>query len=141
MTPPTEIIFFVDRAISQKFVPTALRTAGAIVEIHTDHFAPEAPDVEWLPAVSQKGWVVLTKDSNIGRNPLELIAIARANAKVFILVSGNLNRQQMAEILVVALDRLQKLARGNKAPFVAKIYKGGKVKIWKSRSQLLKLLS
>ncbi len=53
-------------------MPEALRAVDVTVEIHLDHFAPETPDVEWLSAVTQQGWVVLTKDENIGRsNPSE----------------------------------------------------------------------
>jgi predicted nuclease of predicted toxin-antitoxin system len=114
--------------------------AGATVETHLDHFAPETPDVEWLPAVTQQGWVVLTKDANVGREPLEIEAIARASARVFILVSGNLTRQQMAVLFVNVLEKLKKFTRGNQAPFIAKIYKDGRVELWRNRTQLFKLL-
>jgi hypothetical protein len=36
-----------------------------------------------------QGWIVLTKDVNIGRNILEVQQIARYQAQVFVLVSGN----------------------------------------------------
>lgn len=140
MSKKPTIIFFVDRALGQKTVPTALQEAGASVEIHSDHFAPESPDVEWLPSASTRGWVVLTKDEKIGRDPLEIKAIARADAKVFILVSGNLTRQQMAALFVRVLETLTKFAQGNQAPFIAKVYKDGRVKLWRNRIQLLKLL-
>lgn len=138
MTSP-QITIFIDRAISQKSVPEALRAAGAIVELHIDHFPPEAPDTEWLPVVSQRGWVILTKDSRIGRNRLEILAIAQANARVFILASGNLNFQQMADILVGSIEKIVQLSQGNQAPFIAKIYKDRRVRIWKTQKQLLKI--
>lgn len=62
MTDLSAITIFIDRAISQKKVPEALRAAGAIVELHIDYFPPESPDTKWLPIVSQNGWVVLTKE-------------------------------------------------------------------------------
>ncbi len=139
MTEPV-IVFFVDRAIGQNLVPSALRAGGANIERHVDHFAPDAPDVEWLAAVSQNKWVVLTKDEMIGRNPLEVRAIARANARVFILVSGKLTSQQMADIFVNALQRIENFVHGNQAPFIAKIYKGGRIILWKNHAQLLKML-
>jgi predicted nuclease of predicted toxin-antitoxin system len=140
VTDLSAITIFIDRAISQKAVPEALREAGAIVELHIDHFEPESPDVEWLPIVSHQGWVVLTKDSRIGRNPMEVLAISQANARVFILASGNLNLQDMATLLVDSLEKMVRLTQGNQAPFIAKIYKDRRVTIWKSRNQLLKLL-
>jgi predicted nuclease of predicted toxin-antitoxin system len=90
--------------------------------------------------VSDSGWVVLTKDKAIGRRPNEVAAIARARAKVFSLASGNLTNKQMSDLLVAVLEKLKKFAQGNQAPFIAKIYKDGKVQLWRNRTQLLKLL-
>ena len=92
MSKQPEITFFIDWSIGQRAVPEALRSVGATVETHLDHFPPETPDVEWLTEVSQRGWVVLTKDTKIRSRPLEVQAIASAGGKVFILVSGNLRR-------------------------------------------------
>jgi predicted nuclease of predicted toxin-antitoxin system len=131
--------FFIDWCLG-KSVANALSKAGAQVEQHSDHFAPEAPDVEWLPVVTEQDWVVLTKDENIGREPREVEAIARAGARVFILVSGNLTRQQMADLFVEVLPKLEKFNQGNQPPFIAKIYKDGRVELWRKRTNLLKLL-
>ena len=32
------------------------------VEIHDDHFAPDAKDEEWLTVVGRKEWIVITRD-------------------------------------------------------------------------------
>ena len=140
MSRQLEITFFIDWSIGQRSVPEALQAAGATVETHRNHFVPETADVEWLLAVTERGWVVLTKDENIGREPLEVEAIARAGARVFILVSGNLTRQQMADLFVDVLEKLKKFTQGNQAPFIAKIYKNGRVELWRNKNQLLKLL-
>lgn len=140
MSKQPEITFFIDWSIGQKSVPEALRAVGAIVEVHGDHFAPETADVDWLPVVSEKGWVVLTKDEKIGSTPIEVEAIARASARIFILVSGNLSRQQMVDLFVEALERINKFTQGNQAPFIAKIYKDGKIQLWRNQTQLQKLL-
>ena len=131
------IIFFTDWALG-KSVPLALREAGAVVEMHRDHFAPETPDTEWLPEVSARGWVVLTKDKAIGKNPLEVQAIARSNARVFTLVSGNLNTSNMVALFVAVLPKLEKMVIGNQAPFIAKVYRNHRVAIWRKRTQLIK---
>jgi predicted nuclease of predicted toxin-antitoxin system len=110
------------------------------VEHHGDHFDQDVPDAEWLSVVGDRDWIVLTKDQAIGSNALELTAIASANVKVFSLASGNLTRQQMADLFVSALKKLEKFSQGNKAPFVAKFYKDGKVVIWRNQTQLLKFL-
>jgi PIN like domain len=55
--------------------------------------------------VGDRGWVVLTKDKAIAKNQLELVAIARAEVKVFIPTSGNLTRQDMADTAVCSFMR------------------------------------
>lgn len=117
----------------------ALQSLGVKIEFHHDHFAPDSPDTEWLPIVSQRGWIVLTKDVNIGRNILEVQQIVNSQAQVFVLVSGNLSRQKMVNIFINAIDKIEKIVKGNKAPFIAKIYQDYKVKIWKNSTQLTKL--
>ncbi len=134
------ITFFIDHCVSQKIVPEAMRAAGAIVEAHVDHFPIDAPDTEWLPEVSQRGWVVITKDWGLTGNLLEQRAIAASNAKVFILASGNYTGAEMATVLVKALNRLQKFARGNQPPFIARISANGQVRMHQNKTKLLKLL-
>jgi predicted nuclease of predicted toxin-antitoxin system len=131
--------YFLDRALG-KSVGEALQALGVNIEFHHDHFDPGSPDTEWLPIVSQRNWIVLTKDENIGRNLLEVQAIAHSNGRVFILVSGNLSRQAMASIFVKAIDKIEKITQGNQAPFIAKIYRNSTVKLWKNKTELKKTL-
>jgi predicted nuclease of predicted toxin-antitoxin system len=133
--------FFIDRALGRKSVPDALKLAGANVEIHGDRFPPESPDVDWLPVVAQEGWVVLTKDVNIGRRYLEILAIAQHGAKVFVLTSGNLKSKEMADIFVGALDKIEAFSQHHDAPFIAKINRQGKITMWKKSKELLKKIS
>ncbi|MDJ0550863.1 MAG: hypothetical protein PX639_17440 [Microcystis sp. M49637_WE12] len=63
--------------------------------------------------VSQRGWIVLTKDVNIGRNILEVQQIARYQAQVFVLVSGNLPRQTMINIFVETIDKIERINQDN----------------------------
>lgn len=42
--PLDTVVFFLDENLGTKQVATALRLAGAVVEIHTDHFPPGADD-------------------------------------------------------------------------------------------------
>lgn len=140
MSRKQTITLFIDWSVSQKIVPEALRRAGASVEVHADHFAIDTPDTDWLPAVSERGWIVITKDFCLNSNFLELRAIAKANARVFILSSGNFTGQQMAGILVQGLDSIQKFVQGNQAPFIAKVDLNSRITIWRNRTQLQKLL-
>jgi predicted nuclease of predicted toxin-antitoxin system len=131
--------YFIDRALG-KSVGKALDNLGVKIEYHHQHFAPDSPDTQWLPMVSQKGWIILTKDSNIGRNILEIKAMAFSNAKVFTLVSANLNTAKMIDIFEKAIEKVENIATSNPAPFIAKIYKDARVQIWKNNSELNKFL-
>lgn len=139
MTSDPQAIFFIDWCLG-KTVANVLIEAGAQIEHHGNHFDQNTPDAEWLSIVGDRGWVVLTKDKVMGRNELELKAIARANVKVFCLASGNSTRHKMANIFVDVVEKLKKFAHGNQAPFIAKVYKDGRVERWRNRTQLLKLL-
>ncbi|MEL6937517.1 MAG: hypothetical protein AAFO59_12745 [Cyanobacteria bacterium J06607_17] len=140
MSKTEQPTFFIDRALGRKAVAIALRNAGAKIEIHDDHFPARALDVEWLPIVGEREWLILTKDDAIGRRLLEQMAVASSGARVFVLASGNLTGPEMADILVSALSRMQRFAQGNSKPFIAKVHRRGTVRMWQSRSQLLKLL-
>ncbi len=140
MSKSEQPTFFIDRALGRKAVAIALRQAGAKIEIHDDHFPARALDIEWLPMVGERGWLILTKDDAIRRRLLEQMAVASSGARVFVLASGNLTGPEMAAILVSALSRMQRFAQSNSQPFIAKVHRRGTVRMWQSRSQLLKLL-
>lgn len=72
------LTFFLDHQIGRYQVAETLRAAGAKVEVHLDHFAGAMPDTDWIPEVARRGWVLITKDQHIRRNPLEREAY-RAN--------------------------------------------------------------
>jgi predicted nuclease of predicted toxin-antitoxin system len=136
MTSPA-VTFFIDRCLGSKRIVAALRQAGLTVEIHEDHFAPDALDVEWLPQVGEWGWVVLTKDANISRRTLEKMAVARAEVRLFILAAQNLASADMIDILVQAIKPMEKFICNYPAPFIAKIYRDHRVELWRSRVELL----
>jgi len=133
---PISVVFFIDRCLGTKQVVEILRNAGAKVEIHDDHFGQDAQDTQWLPQVSQQGWVVLTKDENIGRRGIEKVAVANSNAQVFVLVSKDLTGQKMGEVFVQALGAMERFVEKHSAPFIAKVYKSGEVKAWRDHTNL-----
>jgi len=121
--------YFIDRALG-KLVGEELRKLGVNIELHHDHFPPDCPDTIWIQSVSQKGWIIFTKDDRVSRNPLELQAIIQSNARVFILPYGNMTGIDMASIFVNTIEKIEKFAQGNQAPFIAKVYKDKSVKLY-----------
>lgn len=81
----------------------------------------------WLPVVAEKRWIILTKDKAIRYNELEQRAVIQSRAREFVFSSGNLTAAQMAEALVSALPKMQRLARRTEPPFIASITPAGDV--------------
>jgi len=132
---PPRIVFFVDRALGRKVAQT-LRSAGEIVEVHDDHFAQNTLDVEWVPIIASRGWVVLTKDRRLKYRRLELLAISRSGLRLFTLTSGNMTADEMGRAFVGARGRMATLARTEPAPFIGKVYRDGRAVIWMSAEEL-----
>lgn len=90
--------YFVDRALGSVLVPTGLAEAGFEVRPHDEFFPEDAKDVDWLPEVAERGWLILTKDSHIKTRLSERLVAEAAGAKIFVLVSGNLTAADMVDI-------------------------------------------
>jgi hypothetical protein len=58
------LTFFLDHHIGRYKVAQLLRAAGANVEVHLDHFGGDIADIEWIPEVARRNWVLITKDQN-----------------------------------------------------------------------------
>lgn len=125
--PPDTVVFFLNENLGTKQVATALRLAGAMVEIHTDHFPPGEEDEDWLPEVGKRGWIVLTKDDKIRYRTPERIALVKAGVALFALASGNLRGEEMAQAFVKALPRMQQFLAKYHPPFIARVTRNGAV--------------
>ena len=132
-----EITFFIDRCLGKKLIAKTFQDSGIAVEIHDDHFAQNVQDVDWLPEIGKRGWVVLTKDARISKNYLERMAVTKAGVSMFILASQNLSGKQMADIFLRAVTKMQEFVLSYPAPFIAKVYRDGRVEMWKDAQTLL----
>jgi hypothetical protein len=103
--------FFVDRSLGGAFVAAAIRKAGHQVVVHDDQFDPNARDTDWLQAVGDRRWVVLTKDTRIRTNALERGTLLSANVAAFMLGRGDMTGPRMASVFVTALPRMMKVLR------------------------------
>ncbi|MGL4552324.1 MAG: hypothetical protein ACRC33_14185 [Gemmataceae bacterium] len=108
---------FVDRSLG-KGVGRRLRDAGATVELHDDHFAQTTKDSEWIPDVTARGWVILTKDKNIRRPRGEREDVLAAAAKVFTLTGGSMSGEEMARTFIGHLVEIERIAGSQSPPFV-----------------------
>lgn len=119
------VVFFIDRSLGKRVVAQALRDANARVEVHDDHFSQGATDVEWIAGAGERGWVVLSKDEQIRRNPLERDAIERARVKAFFLTQQGLSGPEMGEIFIRALPGMVRRAARQSGPFIFTVSRSG----------------
>lgn len=101
------LIFFLDRSLGKYIVADALRQAGAEIEVHDSHFPQDARDEEWLRAVGERGWIVLTRDDRIRYRFHERTALLQARVRAFVLVRRNVSGPAMAAAFVNALPAIR----------------------------------
>lgn len=121
----TPVVFFIDRSLGGRLVVQALRAAGAEIVVHDEVFAQDTPDVEWLAEAGRRGWVVLTKDSAIRRNPHERQMYREHHVRVFALTRKDLSGPEMADLFVRALPGMLRRVRATEPPFVYSIARNG----------------
>ncbi|MEB3310941.1 MAG: hypothetical protein VKJ02_11970 [Snowella sp.] len=134
---PDKIIFFIDRCLGNQQIAAAIKSLGISVETHDQHFPKNALDIEWIPKIAEKRWIILTKDERIGKNALERQVLARSGLRMFTLAAQGLSGEEMVSIFQKAIIPMQKFIEKNPAPFIAKIYRNGDVKAWKTAEVLL----
>jgi hypothetical protein len=124
-------------------VASALREVGCVVELHDDHFPIDAKDVDWLPEVGRRGWVVLSKDLSIRTNEPERRALLEANVRAFLFSQQEVPGHVMAEAFVKAVRRMVNICNSHAAPVVARVNPSGKVEVleallrdWRKRTRL-----
>lgn len=74
--------------------------------------APNVRDVDWLPVVAQRGWLILTKDLRISRLPEERRAVRQNGARMVVISSGDrekLRKWGQLEILFTHWRRIEPL--------------------------------
>jgi len=105
-----------------------LRDAGLDVEIHDDHFAPDAKDEEWLSAVGRKQWIVVTRDERIRYRAAAKQAIRRAKVRAFVLTAqGNLRAEMLADNFLKGLTKVRRTISEQNPPFIARISRSGEI--------------
>lgn len=112
-----------------KPIMDALTELGVRFERHQAYFARGTDDETWLAFCGERGWSVLTKDKHNRYNQWEKEAVVRFGVREFYFASGNLNAQDMANALRVAMGSMRRTHAEHEPPFVASIAKYGGVTV------------
>lgn len=128
--PPEPLTFFVDECLGGKALAAALSALGHNVILHREHFAAGTDDVAWLTALYERRaeWIVLTKDKQIRKRPLEKLALMAAGLRVFALTAGDIGTDAQVAAFVRGLRRIARISR-LPGPFIARVTAGGDVKV------------
>ena len=112
-----------------------LRAAGHLAHAQHDTFGSGTPDLEWLPKVGARGWILITKDKQIRKREIELRALRQANVRAFVLTAAGLTGKEQARVLERALPAMCRLLRRQAATFVARVTAGASVETieWPAR--------
>ena len=125
-----QLTFFLDRQLGRHKMAGILRAAGLKVEVHDDHLPQNVTDPEWLTLAGKNGWIVVTRDERIRYRVAEKQAIRRAKVRAFVIVAhGDLRIEEIAQILLKALSKVESIAVQEKPPFIAKIWRDGNVAV------------
>jgi predicted nuclease of predicted toxin-antitoxin system len=119
------VTFFLERSAGQEVIASKLRSMGYSVVLHEDVCADNAQDEKWLRLCGENRWIAITRDQNVYKNPLELTAIRDERASVFIITSGQVTNEQIAEILERNVEAMLKFAREHPPPMAAAVTAGG----------------
>jgi PIN domain-containing protein len=120
---PDEPTYFVDRTHGRKKLPNLLKKVGMKVEVHYNHFDPEAPDDEWIPQCVANGWVILTGDKAIETDPINARAVEDSAAKVFITADTNSKAEEWAAAIIVGRRKLARIVEYNNGAFCVDVDK------------------
>jgi PIN domain-containing protein len=124
----SRIVFFADQNLSGDAIPQALiDSTGYPCQKHKDNFALDAHDVDWLPQIGRRGWILVAKDWRMLQRPIERQAILASNVRAFIFRERSLKGQIMAEIIKVAAPHMIRAIDRFQAPFVFSLETNGHI--------------
>jgi len=117
-----EFTFFTDRDSDGDF-HGALVAAGLHVERHDDHFPPGrlVQDHEWIALCARHGWIGVTSDKRIKRNPLSQHALVTGGVRLFVSV-GTATHAEKGANFIASLPKIYKFLEKHPPPFIAKVY-------------------
>ncbi len=115
----TQVVFFVDQCLSGRRIPSTITLASdCAAERFIHHFKKNAEDVEWLPEIARRNWVLVTKDRRIDQRPLEREAIINSDGRAFILVEPNMSGEVIGAVLRTAMPNMLDAIRWYRRPFI-----------------------
>ncbi len=107
-----------------------LAEAGYVVHVPGPAtFSTGTQDVDWLPHVGERRWILITKDKSIRKREIELLALNEARVRTFVLTAAGLKGDEQAQVLKEALPAILRLLRRRASHFIARVTADANVEI------------
>jgi hypothetical protein len=94
-----------------------------LVALHEHGFAPETQDDVWIAECGKQGWVILSGDKGLERNPINRAAVTAAACKVFIFTDNSSKAEEWAAAVIMARRQIARIIDKNNGPFYVHIGK------------------
>ena len=99
------------------------------VKLLHEEFQRGILDSDLLPRIGKQGWILLTKDNQIRRRPLEIESFIAARLRVFVFESAEMTSEGMLDAFRKALPAIEGVVKKRKPPFVMRIGVTGRVTV------------
>jgi predicted nuclease of predicted toxin-antitoxin system len=120
--PPEHFEFFIDECVAMRQVAEVVRDAGHVAHVQGEAtFGTGTPDVEWLPKIGERDWILITKDKNIRKREIELRALRQSGVRAFVITAGGLRGEEQARVIREAFPKMLRLLRRHRSSFIARI--------------------
>jgi len=137
---PHKPVLFIDRNSGGRTFRALIENQGIVVKLHDEHFSRTTDDSEWLKAVGERGWIMITGDAMVTRTPLFLLRLTQTKARVFILKGLNgATPEGKARCVISSYERVVRICQTQEAPLLWRFNKDGTLKEIDFRKHLAKM--
>jgi PIN like domain len=126
-----ETTFLLDRTLGRFQCANGLRAKGLKIEVHHEIFVDDAEDEEWIARCAQEKWVIITGDiwGRGRKEAAQVRAVVSGRVRVFQLSTSEIPAELWAQAILKAEQKIFKILKKNRGPFMARITPGGQVTI------------
>ncbi|MDP3072719.1 MAG: hypothetical protein Q8N18_20660 [Opitutaceae bacterium] len=128
---------FIDRNSGGRLFKALIERAGIEVHLHDDHFSHKTEDPDWLAQLGESGWLLVSGDNDVTRQPLFLHQLSHSKAHVFVMLALNgACPEGKAGCIAQAHARMCELAARTAPPALWRIGKDGVARAFDFRATL-----
>ena len=112
--------FFFDNNLSEHLT-NGLKAFGEDVTHLKDIFPQDTDDAVLLKHIGENGMILITRDEQIRRNPVEIAALRKYKVGTFFLGGKNLDKCRLIQQLIRNWPRIKEQARRSRRPYAFRV--------------------